>query len=105
MIFATEMAPMMFNPAGIYLVGGWRRASRVVGFQKPVREAAGRLSRLRLRGLAPKRVRENVTCLQALRGTWLPMWSLREDESGRNIRRAARAMGAHVNMGPRARAW
>ncbi len=44
-----------------------------------------------------KTIRGNLTCLRALRGTWLPMWSLREDTLGRTIRAAARATGAHVD--------
>lgn len=51
------------------------------------------------------RVRDSVVRLRALRRVWLPMWSLREDTLARNIRRAARAMGAHVDCSPRARAW
>jgi hypothetical protein len=42
-------------------------------------------------------MRDRVTRLSALRRTWLPMWALREDTLGRNIRAAARAAtGAHV---------
>lgn len=50
-------------------------------------------------------VRSNVTTLRALRRVWLPMWSLREDDNGRNIRRAARAIGAHLDRTARVRAW
>jgi hypothetical protein len=51
------------------------------------------------------RVRDSVVRLRALRRTWLPMWALRENTLARNIRRAARAMGAHLDCSPRARAW
>lgn len=50
-------------------------------------------------------IRRNVSCLRALRRCWLPMWSLREDANGQNIRRAARAMGAHLDTSRRARPW